>query len=102
VVGKFSGSEHEAWAAYDEATKEEGIEKWATHGIYQVVGNCEITDNNPNSPKQCRKMYGFIGCVKTHLHDKTTLDGVNHRRNAYIKKNIRRCFNARCPKCVRS
>ncbi len=47
-------------------------------------------------------MYGFVGCVKTHLHDKTTLDGVNHRGNAYIKKRIRRCFNPRCPKCVRA
>ena len=78
------------------------VEKWATRGIYQVVGNGVITDNNTDSPKQCGKMYGFIGCVKTHLHDKTTLDGVNHHGNAYIKKRIRRCFNPRCPKCYRS
>jgi hypothetical protein len=77
-------------------------EKWATHGIYQVVGNGEVTDSNPNSPKRCGKMYGFIGCTKTHLHNKTTLYGVNHNGNAYIKKRIRRCFNPRCPKCFKA
>lgn len=77
-------------------------ERWATHGIYQVVGNGEVTDSNPNSPKKCGKMYGFIGCTKTHLHDKTTLEGVNHRGNAYIKKRIRRCFNPRCPECYKT
>jgi hypothetical protein len=77
-------------------------EKWATHGIYQVVGNGEVTDSDPNSPKRCGKMYGFIGCAKTHLHDKTTLDGANHHGNAYIKKRIRRCFNPRCPECYKT
>ncbi len=77
-------------------------EKWATHGIYQVVGNGKVTDSNPNSPKRCGKMYGFTGCVKVHLHNKTTLDGVNHRDNSYIKKRIRRCFNPRCPECYKS
>jgi hypothetical protein len=82
----------------DQAKKD----RWATHGIYQVVGNGEITDSNPNSPKKCGKMYGFIGCTKTHLHDKTTLDGVNHHGNAYVKKRIRRCFNPRCPECYKT
>lgn len=77
-------------------------EKWATHGIFQVVGNGKITDNNPDSPRRCGKMYGFIGCVKTHLHNKTSLDGTNHKGNAYIKKRIRRCFNPRCLECYRS
>ncbi len=78
------------------------VEKWATHGIYQVVGNGEITDSDPKSPKHCGKVYGFIGCVDTHNHDKTTLDGVNHCKMAYIKKRIRHCFNPRCPTCYLS
>jgi hypothetical protein len=98
----FSKSELEAWAAYNEATKEKVVEKWATHGIFQVVGNGEVTNSDSNSPKQCGKMYGFVGCVKTHLHNKTSLDGVNHRGNAYVKKRIRRCFNPRCPECYKS
>jgi hypothetical protein len=77
-------------------------ERWATHGIYQVVGNGEVTNSDLNSPKKCGKMYGFIGCTKTHLHDKTTLDGVNHHGNAYVKKRIRRCFNPRCPECFKA
>lgn len=77
-------------------------EKWATHDIFQVVGNGEITDSNPDSPRKCGKMYGFVGCVKTHLHNKTSLFGANHKGNAYVKKKIRRCFNPRCPECYRS
>lgn len=77
-------------------------DKWATHGIYQVVGNGRVTDSNPDSPKKCGKMYGFIGCVKIHLHNKTSLDGVNHHGNAYVKKRIRRCFNPRCPECYKT
>ena len=99
---RFSKSELEAWAVYSETTKEKVVEKWATHGVFQVVGNGEVTNSNPNSPKHCGKMYGFIGCAKTHLHNKTSLDGVNHHGNAYIKKRIRRCFNPRCPECYRS
>jgi hypothetical protein len=83
-------------------TEIERTEKWATHGIYQVVGNGKVTDSNPNSPKKCGKMYGFIGCTKLHLHDRTTLDGINHHGNAYIKKRIRRCFNPRCPECFKA
>lgn len=86
----------------EDFAKTEIVEKWATHGIFQVVGNGQITDSNPNSPRQCGKMYGFVGCVKTHLHNKTSLDGVNHKGKAYIKKRIRRCFNPRCPECYRS
>jgi len=84
------------------STKREVVERWATHEVFQVVGNGEVTDSNPNSPKRCGKMYGFVGCVKTHLHNKTSLDGVNHRGKAYIKKRIRRCFNPRCPECFKS
>jgi len=98
----FSEIELQAWAAYNGVAIEEVDEKWATHGVFQVVGNGEITDSNPDSPKQCGKMYGFIGCVHTELHDTTTLDGVNHRGNAYVKKRIRRCFNLRCPVCYRA
>jgi hypothetical protein len=102
-LGKISKAEEaEACAAYDKDTKEEVVEKWATHGVFQVVGNGEITDNNPESPKKCGKMYGFVGCVKTHLHNTTTLDGVNHCGNAFVKKRIRRCYNPRCPVCYRA
>jgi hypothetical protein len=94
--------EIDSLATYYEVTKKEVVESWATRGVFQVVGNGEVTDSNPNSPKQCGKMYGFVGCVNTHLHDKTSLDGVNHRGNAYVKKRIRRCFNPRCPRCFKT
>lgn len=83
-------------------TKEEVVEKWAIHGVFQIVGNDEVTDSNPNSPKQCGKMYGFVGCVHTELHHMTTLDGVNHKGMAYVKKRIRRCYNPRCPVCFKA
>jgi len=78
------------------------VELWAKHGIYSVVGNGEITNDDPDSPKRCGKFYGFVGCVHTELHNKTTLDGVNHRGMAYVRKRFRRCFNPRCPKCMKA
>ena len=94
--------ELEAWAVYNKTTKEEVSEGWATHGVFQVVGNGEVTNSNPDSPRKCGKMYGFVGCVKIHLHNTTTLEGVCHRGNAYIKKRIRRCYNPRCPSCYKA
>lgn len=92
-----------AWASAYESVREKIVsDGWASHGVFQVVGNGKVTNNDLSSPKRCGKMYGFVGCVKTHLHDKTTLDGVNHHGNAYVKKRIRHCFNPRCPKCYRS
>ncbi len=43
-----------------------------------------------------------LAALRAHLHDKATLDGVNHHGNAYVKKRIRRCFNLRCPLCYRA
>jgi hypothetical protein len=91
MTDDFAALELEARIECMEAAKVKQV-GWATYGIFQVVGNGDITDDDPNSPKRCGKMYGFIGCVKTHLHDKATLDSVNHRGNAYIKKRIRHCL----------
>jgi hypothetical protein len=102
IIGEgFSKSELEALADYSRHLGEV-IEKWATRGIYQVVGNGKITDDNPESPKQCGRYYGNVGCVHVENHDITTLDGVNHKGMAYVKKRFRRCFNPRCPKCVKA
>ena len=108
----FSEAELEAkWDDYNKSLPDVDVkpqihDAWATHGVFQVVGNGLVTNPDPEDPKQCGRYYGNNGCVHTELHDKVTFDKyghlVNHKGMAYIRKRFRYCFNARCPTCYKA
>jgi hypothetical protein len=56
-------------------------DEWGKHGEYELVGQGKVTD-----PDTCGKFGGFWGCPHTELHNKTTLDGKNHKDKVYVKK----------------
>lgn len=64
-----------------------------------VAGNGEVTNPNKDDPKACGKFYGIKGCLNIEGHNKTTLDGVNHKGMMYGRKQFRYCNNPRCPTC---
>jgi hypothetical protein len=50
---------------------------------------------------RCGQFLGLSGCLRTDLHDHTTLDGVNHAGNIYIKKIFHSCDKPECPTCFK-
>jgi hypothetical protein len=86
----------------EEELEPETVNQWRHFGDYELVGNGQITNPDPNSPLQCGKFYGFVGCLHTELHDLVTLEGHNHKGEVYVKKRFHYCNNPRCPTCYRS
>ena len=73
--------------------------RWGHVEDWLVAGNGKVTNPNKNDPKACGKFYGIKGCLNVKGHNKTTLDGVNHKGMMYGRKQFRYCFNPRCPTC---
>jgi hypothetical protein len=69
-------------------------EFWS-YGDYELVGHGKITNTN------CGKFLGFHGCVRTELHDKTTLDGVNYCGKVFVRKVHCTCHKPTCPICYK-
>jgi len=88
-------------------TIEEGLEcenqlvesKWGHVEDWLIAGNGEVTNPDKDDPKACGKFYGIKGCLNVEGHNKTTLDGVNHKGMMYGRKQFRYCNNPRCPTC---
>jgi hypothetical protein len=108
----FTSAEKKAWQAYDQTNSDpmddgeiktfEELQadtvphEWGKYGDYRLVGNGEVTD-----PLKCGKFFGFYGCLNTHLHNKVTLDGVNHKGKVYVKKIFHSCDKPTCPVCFK-
>jgi hypothetical protein len=63
------------------------------------VGNFQRVGTNPQTNEHCCEHVGFKGCLKTWLHDKITLDGVDHKGKIYGKHIFRHCHDWLCKKC---
>jgi hypothetical protein len=70
--------------------------KWGKYGQYELVGNGKVTN-----PDKCGKFRGFWGCVRVELHNKTTLDGKNHKGKAFITKFFHSCDKPTCRVCFK-
>ena len=81
---------------YDDIIGEHQIESWGTFGDFQLVGHGEQTNQN------CGRFVSFKGCIRTELHNKTTLDGVNYRDKVFVRKVHASCDKPTCPVCFKS
>ncbi|MCW4019351.1 MAG: hypothetical protein NWF00_11855 [Candidatus Bathyarchaeota archaeon] len=70
--------------------------KFWSEGDYELVGHGKITDG------KCGKFLGYHGCVRTELHNKTTLDGVNYHGKVFIRKIHCTCHKPTCPICYKN
>ena len=81
---------------FDDVVKPVPKNEWGRFGDYELVGNGKVTDEN-----RCGKFMRFVGCLHTELHDKTTLDGANHKGKVYVKKVFHSCDKPTCPVCYK-
>jgi hypothetical protein len=88
----FSPSEQN----FDDEGKSDVQNGWGKYGSYELVGKGKVTN-----PDKCGKFRGFWGCNRTELHNKTTLDGKNHKGKAYVKKIFHSCDKPSCPRCFK-
>jgi hypothetical protein len=70
--------------------------EWGKYGQYELVGQGKVTN-----PDTCGKFRGFWGCPRTDLHNKTTLDGKNHKGKVYVKKIFHSCDKPTCSICFK-
>lgn len=63
---------------------------------YTLVGHGEVTN-----PRKCGKHFTFYGCLRTDLHNMTTLDGENYAGRVFTRKVLHWCNRASCPVCFK-
>ena len=100
----------ESWKAYDETytnpmsdnlenTVQDENKDWAISSFggkdFERVGNGVQTN------EYCGSYLKSYVCFNVHLHDKTTLDGVNHKGKVPIKKVFCSCDKPSCPICFK-
>jgi hypothetical protein len=74
----------------------EYVDTAAVHGSFTLVGHGERTNNN------CGRFLSFKGCLRTDLHDISTLDGVSYGKGkVYVHKVHAHCDKPSCPICYK-
>ncbi|MDH5374331.1 MAG: hypothetical protein OEY40_02535 [Candidatus Bathyarchaeota archaeon] len=77
--------------------KEFAMSKYATFGVFQLVGNGVKTN------EWCGKFSSYRGCVRVDLHKGVNLlDGTNYTGKAYIEIRSHSCHRPSCPVCYLS
>ena len=77
--------------------KEFAVSKYATLGVFQLVGNGVKTN------QWCGKFSSYRGCVRVDLHKGVTLlDGTNYTGKAYVEIHSHSCHKPSCPVCYLS
>ena len=100
----------EDWKAYDETythplpdemenTEEDDNKDWAISRfggeVFERVGNGVQTNEH------CGSYLHTYVCLHVELHDKVTLDGVNHKGKIPLKKVFNSCDKPSCPICFK-
>lgn len=70
-------------------------DSYGSYGNIQLVGHGRVTNSFCGTYKR------FDGCVYTHLHNKTTLDGVNYKGKMYGRIVHNGCHKFSCPICYK-
>jgi len=79
------------------SSKEFAMSKYATLGVFQLVGNGVETNG------WCGKFSSYRGCVRVDLHEGVKIfDGVNHAGKAYVEIHSHSCHRPSCPVCYLS
>jgi hypothetical protein len=77
--------------------KEFAMSKYATFGVFQLVGNGVKTN------EWCGKFSSYGGCVRVDLHKGVNLlDGTNYTGKAYVEIHSHSCHRPSCPVCYLS
>jgi hypothetical protein len=77
--------------------KEFVVRKYATFGVFQLVGNGVQTN------RWCGKFSSYRGCVRVDMHNGVTLlDGTNYSGKAYVEIRSHSCHKPSCPVCYLS
>ena len=101
---KTSFAENDAFRGYEESFgKAESdfqsvkavINEWASNGVFTLVGQGKQTNS------KCSQFAGFKGCVRTELHNKVGLDGVNYAGLVYVHPVFHSCDKPSCPVCFK-
>jgi len=74
---------------------EEPMDSNFNHGDFQLVGHGEKTNG------ECGNFSGYYGCPRGELHDIITLQGINYKGKAYVRKVFHSCDKPSCPICFR-
>ena len=96
AVNETSKKQLDCNPSLDSDTNSNVQNEWGKYGQYELVGQGEVTN-----PDTCGKFRGFWGCNRTELHNKTTLDGKNHKGKVYIKKVFHSCDKPTCKICFK-
>ena len=65
----------------------------ARHGDWELVGHGKQTNS------YCGSFFGFKICNRVELHAQSSLDGVSHGGEVFVRKLHRSCNSPRCPVC---
>jgi len=74
---------------------EEPLDSNFNHGDFQLVGHGQQTNG------KCGSFTTYNGCVRGELHNLVTLDGVNYKNKAYVRKIFHSCDKPSCPICYK-
>jgi hypothetical protein len=66
--------------------------------VWGLVAHGEVKDGRCGKFMR-RKVKKLMGCLRVHLHDVTTLDGVNHSGKVHIERVFYSCNRPECPSC---
>jgi len=79
------------------SSKKFAMKKYATFGVFQLVGNGVKTN------EWCGKFSSYRGCVRVDLHKGVTLlDGTNYTGKVYVEIHSHSCHRPSCPVCYLS
>jgi len=70
--------------------------KWATFGLYQVVGNGSVTN------EKCGTFSTHSGCLRGDLHEGVKLNGEDCTNKGFFRVVLNSCHRASCPECYES
>jgi hypothetical protein len=70
--------------------------KWATFGLYQVVGNGSVTN------EKCGTFSTHSGCLRGDLHEGVKLNGEDCSGKGFFRVVLNSCHRASCPVCYES
>ena len=70
--------------------------RWATDGLYQVVGNGGVTN------EKCATFSTHSGCLRGDLHEGVSLNGESCSGKGFFRVVLNSCHRASCPSCYES
>jgi hypothetical protein len=70
--------------------------KWATFGLYQVVGNGVVTN------EKCGTFSTHSGCLRGDLHEGVKLNNEDCSGKGFFRVVLNSCHRASCPVCYES